>query len=39
LIQSRSTDLDSKKRMLLLDLLVAGSAYYRAKPSVEGTNV
>lgn len=38
-IQSRSTDLANKLRMLLLDLLVTGSAFYRVKPSVENTNI
>lgn len=38
-IQSRSTDLGNKLRMLLLDLLVAGQAFYRVKPSIEETNL
>lgn len=38
-IQSRNTDLANKLRMLLLDLLVTGQAYYRVKPSAEGTNL
>lgn len=38
-IQSRKTDLANKLRMLLLDLLVAGCAFYRVKPSSIGTNI
>lgn len=38
-IQSRNTDLANKLRVLLLDLLVTGSSYYRVKPSPEGTNI
>lgn len=38
-IQSRSTDLSNKLRMLLLDLLVTGCAFYKVKPTSEGTNL
>ena len=38
-IQSRSLDLKNKLRILLLDLLVAGCAFYKVKPSPEGTNL
>lgn len=38
-IQSRKTDLYNKLRILLLDLLVTGSSFYRVKPSSEGTNI
>ena len=38
-IQSRSTDLYNKLRILLQDLLVTGMAFYKVKPSSEGTNI
>lgn len=38
-IQSRAVDLSNKLRILLLDLLVAGCAFYRVKPSSSGTNI
>lgn len=39
LIQSRSADLQTKLKNLLLDLLVTGECYYRAKPNSDETNV
>lgn len=39
LIQSRATDMHTKLKNLLLDLLVTGECYYRSKPSSDGTNV
>lgn len=38
-IQSRHTDLANKLRIMLLDLLVSGTAFYKVKPSSENTNV
>lgn len=38
-IQSRNTDLLNKLKNLFIDLLVTGSAFYRVKPSPEGTNI
>lgn len=38
-IQSRHTDLSNKLRIMLLDLLVSGTAFYKVKPSSENTNV
>ena len=38
-IQSRNTDLDTRKRELMTDLLVGGQAYYQVKSSPEGTNI
>ena len=38
-IQSRSTDLYNKLRILLQDLLVTGMAFYKVRPSSEGTNI
>ena len=38
-IQSRSINLANKLRILLLDLLVTGCAFYRVRPSSEGTNI
>lgn len=38
-IQSRSINLANKLRILLLDLLVTGCAFYRVIPSSEGTNI
>lgn len=38
-IQSRHTDISNKLRMLLLDLLVSGTAFYKVRPSSEETNV
>lgn len=37
--QSRTTNLADQKRLLLLDLLIAGRALFRVKPSPEGTNI
>lgn len=37
--QSRETDLQNKKRLLELDLLVGGRAYYKVEPSPEKNNV
>ena len=39
IMQSRQTDFITKLRFLLLDLLVAGYALFRATPSVSGSNV
>lgn len=39
IIQSRSADIETKKRELMLDLLVAGCAFYRVHPSPGGTNI
>ena len=38
-IQSRHTDLANNLRIMLLDLLVSGTAFYKVKPSSENTNV
>lgn len=38
-LQSRSTDFINKRRQLLLDLLITGFAFYKAKPTVEGNNI
>ena len=38
-IQSRNIDLPNKLRLLLLDLLVSGCAFYRVKPSSDNTNI
>lgn len=38
-IQSRNIDLANKLRILLLDLLVAGCAFYRVRPSSGGSNI
>lgn len=38
-IQSKNTDLLSKLRILILDLLVSGSAFYKVSPSPSKTNV
>jgi hypothetical protein len=38
-MQNRSTDLTTKLRFLLLDLLIAGFNAFRVKPSESGTNV
>lgn len=37
--QSRSSDLLNKRKILLLDLLIAGIAYYRVSPSSNNTNI
>lgn len=39
MIQSKATDLHTKLKNILLDLLVAGECYYRAKPTSDETNV
>lgn len=39
IIQSRNTDLESKKRLLVIDLLVSGYAFYRVIPSISNTNI
>lgn len=39
IIQSRNTDLIEKLKVLFKDLLITGFAYYRVKPSLEGTNI
>lgn len=38
-IQSKETDLTSKERLLIIDLLVTGSAFYRVVPSISNTNI
>ena len=38
-MQSRDTDMLTKLRNLLLDLLISGYTFYRAKPTVEKNNV
>lgn len=37
--QSRSTDLHTKLRTMLLDLLVTGYCFYKVKPSTAGQNI
>ena len=39
LMQSRETDIVTKLKQLLLDLLITGYTFYRVKPSVGNTNV
>lgn len=39
LMQSRETDITTKLRYLITDLLVTGYTYYRVKPSVQKNNV
>lgn len=39
LIQSRTTDLHTKLKNMLLDLLVTGECYYKVKPTSDETNV
>lgn len=39
LLQSRDTDIYTKLRMLLIDLLVTGYTFYRVLPTVGGNNV
>ena len=39
IMQNRSTDLTTKLRFLLLDLLIAGFNAFRVRPSESGTNV
>lgn len=39
IMQSRNTDMITKLRTLLLDLLITGYTFYRVKPSPEKTNV
>lgn len=39
ILQSRSADLSNKLRVLLLDLLVSGCAFYRVKPSPSESNI
>lgn len=39
LMQSRDTDITTKLRYLITDLLVTGYTYYRVKPSVQKNNV
>jgi hypothetical protein len=38
-MQSRDTDLITKLRDLLLDLLITGYTFYRVKPTVEKNNI
>jgi hypothetical protein len=38
-MQSRNTDMITKLRHLIFDLLVTGYTFYRAKPSISNTNV
>ena len=39
IMQSRDTDMFTKLRDLILDLLITGYTYYKVKPSVENDNV
>lgn len=39
IMQSRDTDMLTKLRHLLLDLLITGYTYYKVKPSAKGNNV
>ena len=39
IMQSRETDIHTKLRQLLLDLLITGYTFYRVKPSAKKTNV
>lgn len=39
IMQSRDTDLQTKLKILLLDLLITGYTYFRVKPSVGNQNV
>lgn len=39
IMQSRDTDMLTKLRTLLLDLLITGYTYFRVKPSLNNTNV
>lgn len=39
IMQSRDTDMITKLRQLLLDLLITGYTYYKVKPSSRGNNV
>lgn len=39
IMQSRTTDMTTKLRMLFLDLLITGYMFFRAKPSVNGNDV
>lgn len=39
ILQSRNTDFQNKLKILLIDLLIAGMAFYRVRPSTGGTNV
>lgn len=39
IMQSRNTDMITKLRHLIFDLLVTGYTFYRAKPSISNTNV
>lgn len=39
IMQSRKTDIITKLKQLLLDILISGYNFYRVKPSVSGTNV
>ena len=39
IIQSRSVDLQNKLKNMLLDLLIAGMAFYRVRPSLSSENV
>jgi hypothetical protein len=38
-MQSRQTDMMTKLRQLLLDLLVTGYTFFRVKESQSGTNI
>lgn len=39
LLQSRSVDIKNKIRILITDLLIGGIMYYRARPTINNTNV
>ena len=39
IMQSRDTDLITKLRQLLTDLLITGYTFFRVKPSLNGTNI
>jgi hypothetical protein len=38
-MQSRQTDMITKLRTILLDLLITGDTFFRAKESASGTNI
>lgn len=39
IMQSRETDIITKHRQLLLDLLITGTPYFRTRPTQSGTNI
>jgi hypothetical protein len=38
ILQSRKIDFKNKLKQILLDLLIAGEAYYKVRPTSAGTN-